>query len=402
MSLAAYVGHGGHGGHGGFSGPASPLSGTNPAQIGEFGYNFASAPHSPMLSNALRVARGAIIRDGRTEVDGDKFPTAEPNSSSLEHLDMYPRSAVVDWELLSGLDLATHLNADPDQEGDRVILSHRTTDGTTMPFLELIAPGRDVFAKQLVHVGDAAGEREERFDEINIQLADLLSFYTGLTFIHPARQPHVMEFVRSALRFCVLVEFRIKHAFTRPRPVAFSSSVMPIIQTPSHSTLPSGHATEAFFLATLFKHFYSTSGAGDADKHAGFCNEMAVRIAHNRTVAGVHFPVDSAAGAVLGTALANYVLARFSANGTDESQLKNQKCDTRKYGGARFDYADYVELAAQRQPLDSCGPILSDVQPAEGVTGIAEHPLALNPQLNWLWGKCVTELQHSQYTEDDG
>ncbi|MFD2815804.1 hypothetical protein ACFSYD_17800 [Paracoccus aerius] len=40
---------------------------------------------------------------------------------------------------------------------------------------------------------------------------------------------------------------------------------------------------------------------------------MAARIAVNRTVAGLHYPCDSAAGAVLGIAVARWVLARAGA-----------------------------------------------------------------------------------------
>jgi hypothetical protein len=39
---------------------------------------------------------------------------------------------------------------------------------------------------------------------------------------------------------------------------------------------------------------------------------LAARIAINRTVAGVHFPVDSAAGAVLGLTLGQYFVNRCS------------------------------------------------------------------------------------------
>ena len=40
---------------------------------------------------------------------------------------------------------------------------------------------------------------------------------------------------------------------------------------------------------------------------------LATRIAVNRTIAGVHFPIDSAAGAVLGLTLGLYFVARCQA-----------------------------------------------------------------------------------------
>ena len=87
-----------------------------------------------------------------------------------------------------------------------------------------------------------------------------------------------------------------------------------MILTPAHGSFPSGHATEAFIASTVL---WSLLGAGTAPHpvySAATCGEqlmrLASRIAINRTVAGVQFPVDSVAGAVLGLTLARYFVAR--------------------------------------------------------------------------------------------
>ncbi|MEM9640254.1 MAG: hypothetical protein AAGA19_02035, partial [Pseudomonadota bacterium] len=54
---------------------------------------------------------------------------------------------------------------------------------------------------------------------------------------------------------------------------------------------------------------------------------LAARIAINRTVSGVHFPVDSAAGACLGITLGDYLVARASG--------------ANKYAAWTFDAADF-------------------------------------------------------------
>ena len=46
--------------------------------------------------------------------------------------------------------------------------------------------------------------------------------------------------------------------------------------------------------------------------------KVAARIAENRTVAGVHFPVDSLAGAVMGIAIGELVIAHCTGQNTVE------------------------------------------------------------------------------------
>ena len=111
------------------------------------------------------------------------------------------------------------------------------------------------------------------------------------------------------LRLTHVVEARVKHVLGCPRPSTFSPLVQPMIDTPPHGTLPSGHATEAFMLASLLSHVAGEDPMTALADHAPRFR-LAARIAINRTVAGVHFPVDSAAGAVLGLALADHLAAR--------------------------------------------------------------------------------------------
>jgi membrane-associated phospholipid phosphatase len=99
---------------------------------------------------------------------------------------------------------------------------------------------------------------------------------------------------------------RFKHAFACKRPVDLSSQIQPMIPTPGHATWPSGHATEAFTIIITVLMALLPEG----HKYKEQLERLAARIAVNRTVAGVHFPVDSAAGRLLGTALAGYFVAR--------------------------------------------------------------------------------------------
>ena len=108
--------------------------------------------------------------------------------------------------------------------------------------------------------------------------------------------------------------------------------MQPIILTPGHATLPSGHATEAFATALVLRELLRESGSpyDDASYGRQFFR-LAARMAINRTVAGVHFPIDSVAGAMLGLTLGNYFLARVGAAYSD--------ANPRVYMAAHFDGA---------------------------------------------------------------
>ena len=100
-----------------------------------------------------------------------------------------------------------------------------------------------------------------------------------------------------------------------PKPIDYSALIQPIISTPAHSCYPSGHATEAYMVAFILPELLSLNAA-EKLHYANQLEAQAARIAINRTVAGLHFPVDSHAGRVLAKTLAEYFLSYFRLSGS--------------------------------------------------------------------------------------
>ena len=149
----------------------------------------------------------------------------------------------------------------------------------------------------------------------------------------------------------IFVEMRFKHGLACRRPHEYSPQVQPIILTPAHGTLPSGHATEAFTAALVLWRLLR-----DADtkpyNHSSWGKQLmrlAARIAINRTVAGVHFPVDSAAGALLGLTLGQY-LVNLCTYPQKETTYESWCFDGTKYpDNSDFRWNHLYDVAARKQ-----------------------------------------------------
>jgi len=84
-----------------------------------------------------------------------------------------------------------------------------------------------------------------------------------------------------------------------------------MITTPGHGSFPMGHATQAYAVAYVLKHLLKLNP--QRRRHRGLIDQLdrqAARIATNRVIAGMHFPVDSMAGRMLGVALGEYFVGR--------------------------------------------------------------------------------------------
>jgi membrane-associated phospholipid phosphatase len=175
-------------------------------------------------------------------------------------------------------------------------------------------------AEQMTELRAAMDLRADRLGEIIAQSDGFLDFFAAQMPFGMNRRPYTVHLIGAMLDTVISVEQRMKHLCSVARPVDLSPQVQPMIETPGHSAYPSGHATEAFATATLLAALRLT-GAGIADaalidtllarlspaaEAAPVTDQvillfrLAARIADNRTVAGVHYPVDSAHGALLG------------------------------------------------------------------------------------------------------
>ncbi len=87
-----------------------------------------------------------------------------------------------------------------------------------------------------------------------------------------------------------------KHEFARPRPFIVEPRLNPVIERPLSSSYPSGHSTWAYMTGLVLADMVPERRVQILDRAAEF--------AHNRSVAGVHYPSDVEAGRLAGTALA--------------------------------------------------------------------------------------------------
>ena len=185
---------------------------------------------------------------------------------------------------------------------------------TATPLYELPASLAAVdMPEQLDAVLRAAVEREDRLPEILSQANDFWPFFESVTGVQLAQAPAFGELLRATHEWVLSLLMLLKHNVAAHRPVQRSTLVMPLIATPGHGSLPSGHATVAAFTAELLRLLMYRSGP---DARAQALDRLARRIAFNRVVAGVHFPVDSQAGYALGQQLAR-TLSALAGNGAD-------------------------------------------------------------------------------------
>jgi membrane-associated phospholipid phosphatase len=178
------------------------------------------------------------------------------------------------------------------------------------------------------------------------------------------------------------VEMRFKHTLACRRPIDYSPQIQPMILTPGHGTLPSGHATEAFMVAYILWRLIRTAQPGKSLRWAEQLMRQANRVAINRTIAGVHFPIDSAAGEFLGLVLGEYLYQRCQAADNDLRPIRAWRFDAERYPAAQdFLWRQQYNTAVGLGHI--AAPPYAQMLPAQNVQA--------STHLRWLWRRAVLE-----------
>jgi acid phosphatase (class A) len=149
------------------------------------------------------------------------------------------------------------------------------------------------------HRTPAQAERARKDAEVSVfRFADALGNPGAFT---PESLPLTVRLFRDIDRDEAHVLGAAKHEFARPRPFTVEPRLDPVIARPLSSSYPSGHSTWAYMTGLVLADMVPERRAQILARAAEF--------AHNRSVAGVHYPSDVEAGRLAGTALAAMLFA---------------------------------------------------------------------------------------------
>ena len=263
-----------------------------------------------LLSQALRKVQARLVgeRDVRRDkAEMGKIARPAGNANAIWRWQSEFRQQAVVGEMLG--------HTAVEDKAVYLLVRRARANGLTVaaqPLVQIAPPAIGFkYGTQIDKVLRAAVEREERLPEILSQAADFRPFFFSLTGLDRAPTRHTDELILVAWAWATHVLMMLKNNIAEYRPVQRSSLVMPIIATPGHGSLPSGHATIAAVTARILSALLAYKSGGPKEQ---LLHHLASRIAFNRVVAGVHFQMDSFVGQQLGASLADAFLAMAQEN----------------------------------------------------------------------------------------
>lgn len=365
----------------GGSGPLGGAEGAGDAEGAGGAVNPGSYDSISIADALIRTRNGVVDSWNETEAEFPHLKLDDP--ANMERWDPLVRASIFDFEIYSRL----HFSDDGE---DTATISHHYPDGDgtfrCRDLVELTRPPEATFRSQLKLLNKYAELRADRTPEILLPLGLPIAFLSSVTLLHPERTRWTLELLTAALRLAHFVAQRMKHALACRRPSELSSQVQPMIRVPSHGSLPSGHATEAFAVSAVLCELLRASHPMPA-RNESLRQEQIMRLANritiNRTIAGVHFPVDSVAGAMLGLTLGHYLAARAGAGSEERRKQTAWSFDGKAFPPERdFRWQKLYDVKTGAQTPD-------ENHVCEGESFAIDS----SPVLEWLWQKSVAELK---------
>lgn len=159
------------------------------------------------------------------------------------------------------------------------------------------------------------GKRPRWLDRTMLLLTELgngiVTLVIALVLYFAANVHLAYEFILGTLTLWLVVEL-MKSLIRRPRPFVYLEDVRIVGIRARGKSFPSGHTSQAFYMATLLLQYFQANLAVAAALYV-----LAALVGTTRMYMGMHYPRDVLAGAILGTfwgfigVLVNAVIFRF-------------------------------------------------------------------------------------------
>jgi len=181
---------------------------------------------------------------------------------------------------------------------------HSTTDPIMATEWGLVTPATTASEIDALTL-TARDERAAAMGEILSQDVEFNTDFMALLAITPGSHPNTYRVLHIASLIGSYAVLYYKGFRDRPRPSQLCPALLPPIPMPGHASWPSGHATQAWLKALCIEHvLYGKLTAADFGGVSSNLRTLAIRVARNREIAGLHYPTDSVAGRKLAETIA--------------------------------------------------------------------------------------------------
>jgi acid phosphatase (class A) len=147
---------------------------------------------------------------------------------------------------------------------------------------------------QLRRILELSDERDKRYAEILDQhgAEGAIKYWLRMLEITPGGAPATHQLIRIARRVGEHVVMCLKEQYQQARPSQVCPAIMPLIEVPAHPSFPAGHALQSHLISKCLEAAKRTRNQPQMLFH------LSRRVALNRIIAGLHYPLDNEAGVV--------------------------------------------------------------------------------------------------------